>query len=322
MFIIRKAERKQAKLRIGVSGPSGSGKTYSSLLLARGIAGSWDKVGMIDTENGSGELYSHLGDYNVITLESPFTPERYIEAIKAFEEAGMDVIVIDSTSHEWEGKGGCLELVDSLGGRYQDWGKVTPRHNTFIQKMLQSSCHIITTTRRKQDYEMTKGNDGKVKVEKVGMKEVQRDGFEYELTLSLNVDTRHMASASKDRTGLYADKPEFVISEKNGEDLKAWAESGKAVDPNLKVKKQRIADCLRGLGYVIANADDAVKATHETTGLVLAEENFDEIIIKLQEQFDKLGDDEDTTDDEVDTPVAPKKKASKKTDKLADALDK
>lgn len=285
-FIIRKAERKQAKLRIGVSGPSGSGKTYSGLLLARGLVSSWDKVGLIDTENGSGELYSHLGDYNVITLEAPFTPERYIEAIKAFEQAGIEALVIDSTSHEWEGTGGCLDIVDKLGGKYQDWGKVTPRHNAFIQAMLQCDMHIITTTRRKQDYEMTKGSDGKVKVEKMGLKEVQRDGFEYELTLALNIDVRHNASASKDRTGLFMDKPEFIISEKTGEELKAWAESGKSVDPNLKAKKQSIMDNLKALGYVIKTAADAQKAVTEVTGLELVEDHYEEIIKALTEKVE------------------------------------
>src|SRR5574343_215030 len=112
---LRKAERKQAKLRVGMSGPSGSGKTYSALLLARGLASEWDKVCLIDSENGSGELYSDLGTYNIIPLKAPFTPESYIEAIQAAENAGMEVIVIDSASHEWDGKGGCLEINERLG---------------------------------------------------------------------------------------------------------------------------------------------------------------------------------------------------------------
>ena len=33
-----------------------------------------------DTERGSGELYSHLADYDAATLAPPFTPERYINA--------------------------------------------------------------------------------------------------------------------------------------------------------------------------------------------------------------------------------------------------
>jgi hypothetical protein len=223
---LRKAERKQAKMRVGITAPSGGGKTYSALLMARGLATSWDKVALIDTENGSGELYAHLGAYNVLTLDAPFTPERYIEAIRACEKAGIEVIVVDSSTHEWDGPGGCLEIKDSLGGKYQDWAKVTPRHQKFLNALLQSCCDIVTTTRRKQDYEMTKDSNGKVTVEKVGLREVQRDGYEYELTLNFELDIRHNAIASKDRTGLFMDKPAFVITEETGRALKVWCESG------------------------------------------------------------------------------------------------
>jgi hypothetical protein len=222
---LRKAERRQAKMRVGITAPSGGGKTYSALLMARGLARDWEHVALIDTENGSGELYAHLGPYSVITLDAPFTPERYIEAITACEKAGMDVVVVDSATHEWDGSGGCLEIKDSLGGKYQDWAKVTPRHQRFLSAIIQSDCHVVTTTRRKQDYEMTRDGN-KVTVEKVGLKEVQRDGFEYELTLNFELDIRHNAIASKDRTGLFMDKPAFVITEATGGVLKMWCESG------------------------------------------------------------------------------------------------
>lgn len=225
--VLRKAERKKAKLRIGVSAPSGGGKTYSALLIAKGLVEDWSRIALIDTENGSGELYSHLGGYNVVTLDAPFTPEKYIEAIEACEKGGMEAIIIDSATHEWDGKGGCLEIMESLGGRYQDWSKVTPRHRKFIDAILSSTAHIITTTRRKQDYAMSQEQNGKMKIEKVGMKEVQREGFEYELTVAFDIDIRHNAKASKDRTGLFMDKPEFVITEDTGVVLRDWANSGK-----------------------------------------------------------------------------------------------
>lgn len=223
---LRKATRQKAKIRLGLSAVSGGGKTYSAILIALGLTGDLSKVAVIDTENGSADLYSHLGDYNVFTLQAPFTPERYIEAIHECEKAGMEVIIIDSITHEWDGKGGCLEIMDKLGGKYQDWAKVTPRHQAFIDAILQSPCHVITTVRRKQDYEMTKGNDGKVKVEKAGLKEVTREGFEYELTANLELDVRHNAVASKDRTGLFIDKPAFTPSEETGKMILAWCESG------------------------------------------------------------------------------------------------
>lgn len=222
---LRVASRKKAKIRLGFSAVSGGGKTYSALLTAKGIAGDWSRVAVIDTENNSTDLYSDLGQFNVLPLAAPYTPERYIEAIRTCEKAGMEVIIIDSITHEWDGKGGCLEIVESLGGRYQNWAQVTPRHQAFIDAILQSPCHVITTVRRKQDYDMVK-DGSKVKVEKAGLKEVTREGWEYELTANLELDIRHNATASKDRTGLFMGKPAFIPSEQTGETIKNWCEQG------------------------------------------------------------------------------------------------
>jgi hypothetical protein len=223
---LRKATRKKAKIRLGLSAVSGAGKTYSAILIAKGLCGDLAKVAIIDTENGSADLYAHLGDYNVLPLTAPFTPEKYVEAIKACEKAGMEVIIVDSISHEWDGKGGCLEIVESLGGKYQDWAKVTPRHQAFIEAILHSTAHVITTVRRKQDYEMVKDGNGKIKIEKGGLREITREGFEYELTINLELDTQHNATASKDRTNLFMGKPAFVPSEKTGEMIAQWCEQG------------------------------------------------------------------------------------------------
>ncbi len=134
---LQQASRKKAKIRLGLSSVSGGGKTYSAILIAKGLCGDLSKVALIDTENGSADLYAHLGAYNVISLTAPFTPERYIEAIQTCEQAGMEVIIIDSISHEWEGKGGILELADALGGQYQSaWKTLTPRHEAFKQTII------------------------------------------------------------------------------------------------------------------------------------------------------------------------------------------
>ncbi|RYY88399.1 MAG: AAA family ATPase [Chitinophagaceae bacterium] len=231
---LRKATRKQAKIRLGLSAVSGGGKTYSAILVAKGLVGDLSKVAIIDTENGSADLYAHMGDFNVLPLTAPFSPERYIEAIRACEKAGMEAIIIDSISQEWEGKGGCLEIVESLGGKYQDWARVTPRHQAFLEAILHSPCHVITTVRRKQDYEMIKDNSGKVKVEKAGLREVTREGFEYELTINLELDVRHMATASKDRTGLFMGKPAFLPDEKTGQLIAQWCEQGEEAFNTVK----------------------------------------------------------------------------------------
>jgi hypothetical protein len=228
-MVLRKATRQKAKIRLGLSAVSGGGKTYSALLIAFGLCGDWSKIAIVDSENNSADLYAHLGGYNVLSLTPPFTPEKYIEAIVQCESAGMEVIIVDSITHEWEGKGGCLEIVESLGGKYQDWAKVTPRHQAFIRAITQSPCHIITTVRRKQDYEMVKDGNGKLKVEKAGLKEITREGFEYELTINLEIDIRHNAIASKDRTLLFMGKPEFVPSVTTGKMIADWCEQGTEV---------------------------------------------------------------------------------------------
>ena len=215
MGALRKAERKSAKIRLGLASPSGGGKTYSALLIARGLAGSWDKIAVIDTENGSADLYSSLGDYNVLSLTAPYHPQRYIDAIHECEEAGMEVIIIDSITHEWSGVGGCLEIqqmeVDKqrVKNTYTAWKVVTPIHQKFIDAILQSKCHIITTVRSKTDY-MQVDDNGRKSIQKVGMAQVTRDGFEYELTVSLDLDENHRAVVSKDRTNLFEGQPAFI----------------------------------------------------------------------------------------------------------------
>lgn len=224
---LQKAERHQVKLRIGLSGPSGFGKTYSALLLAYGITNDWNKIGLIDTENKSASLYSHLGSFNVLSLDEPFTPERYIKAINVCEESDIEIIIIDSISHEWQGKSGCLEIHEQLGGRFQDWARVTPRHQSFIDAIILSKCHIITTSRSKVDYSLDKDGNGKTKVMKLGTKSITREGFEYELTVNFEfLNDKHLVSASKDRTELFSGKPEFIINSSTGKKLIEWCNLG------------------------------------------------------------------------------------------------
>jgi hypothetical protein len=219
---LQKAQRKQAVIKLALQGPSGSGKTYSSLLLANGLVGNWDHIAVIDTENNSSHLYSHLGNFNVLSLSEPFSPERYTEAIEACEKAGMTVVIIDSISQEWEGSGGIIETHGNMAGNsFTNWNRVTPRHNAFVQKILQSPCHIIATIRSKQDYVLTDKN-GKMVPEKVGLKGVTRDGMDYEFTLVLDLDIKHQATASKDRTGLFSNPLPFLITDQVGGKIKMW----------------------------------------------------------------------------------------------------
>lgn len=228
------AERRKAKLRLALTGPSGAGKTYSALLLAKGIGG---KVAVIDTEKGSASLYAHLTPFDVLELPAPYTPERFIEAVRAAEGAGYDILILDSITHEWSGVGGCLELVDEIarakfkGNSWSAWNEVTPRHRDFLDKLIQSPLHIIATMRSKTETVQTEEN-GRKKVQKLGMKAEQREGSEYEFTTVLDiVHDGHFAIASKDRTGLFADKDPHPITPETGEMLLSWLNSGAVEAP-------------------------------------------------------------------------------------------
>lgn len=244
---LQKAQRKQTMLRLNLSAPSGAGKTYSALLLAKGLVGEWDKIAVIDTENGSASLYSHLGEFNTIQLEPPFTPERYIQALDIVIQAGIKCVIIDSSTHEWSGPGGCLEINDKLaqlkykGNTWAAWSETTPRHDAFVSKVLHSPLHVITCTRSKMETVMGEGK----KVHKVGMKDIQRDGWEYELTVSLTLDRdTHLAIASKDRTNLFEGKDAFIITEKTGEMIRKWCDTGVAdmPTPSPTPKQSTISD--------------------------------------------------------------------------------
>jgi len=232
----RKAERRKSKLRLAIAGPSGSGKTVSSLLIAYGLCGDWDKIGLIDTENGSGDLYANttigdyqIGEYNILTLEPPYTPQKYISAIKAAEQAGLEVLIIDSASHAWAGEGGLLDqhgrIADSgKMNSFAAWRQITPLHNKLVETMLRSNLHLIVTLRAKTEYVVTQ-EKGKTEVKKVGLAPVQRDGFEYEFTVFLDIAADHTAYASKDRTSLL-DGQYFIPTPETGQMLRQWLESG------------------------------------------------------------------------------------------------
>jgi hypothetical protein len=214
------AEKSQLKARVLISGAAGSGKTMAALELASALG---SRVAVIDTENGSAALYSDKYKFEMLNLQPPYPPEDFVQAIKVAESSGFDVIVVDGITPEWSGSGGCLDLHTKLGGRFQDWAKITPRHRSFIQKILECSTHIICTCRSKQGYAM---DEQSKKVTKLGMAPEQRDGLDYEMTLVFNIiNQTHLAEATKDRTGLF-DGKQFLISKNTGLEILEWLNSG------------------------------------------------------------------------------------------------
>lgn len=248
----KKATRKQAKLRLEIQGPSGSGKTTGALIIATALS---DKVAFIDTEYGSASLYSDKYNFDVLELDQ-FSPEHYVQAIKAAEANGYEVCIVDSMSHEWQY---ILEQVDKVanakfrGNTYAAWSDLTPRHDKLVQAILQSKMHIIACSRSKTEYVETE-KKGRKSYEKQGTKAVQREGLDYEFTIvfELSID-KHLVNCTKDRTSLFIDRDPFTIDQSTAKELSEWLAKGAPTkepqpknakpDPRLTKLSNLLAQC-------------------------------------------------------------------------------
>jgi len=272
---IKKASRNRVKLKIWLFWPSWSGKTYSALLMAYGMTKDWSKICVIDTENWSWSLYTWveydtsagwsklstatIWEYDVIDLEPPFSPERYIEAIRAVVKAKQyEVLIIDSVSHEWNGKWWILEASDTMAWWWLNkWKTLTPRHNAFWDAILQSDINVIATWRMKEWYTLiTEEWKSWYKVEKVWLEIVQRNGIDYEFTTVFNIDIKHNATTSKDRTWIFTDQFPEKITEETGQRFIDWNKGWKVV-----AKKE--VD-LSGIKEKLKKSIEAWKSTKET----------------------------------------------------------
>lgn len=258
-FTIEKAVRKKIYTKLALMSPSGGGKTYSSLRIATGMAaeiekitGKKAKIMMANTEAERGYYYANEFNYDIVNIEAPHNPEKYVDLINFAVQQGYDILIIDSSSHEWEGKGGCLELQQQAGGTYQSWAKVTPRHNKFIEAIASSPIHIIATMRGKDQYELEKDERGKTNVKKLGVGAKQRDGFEYEFTCTFLIDQQtNMAKSQKDNTHIFEKDPETILTEEHGRKIIQWANSGDV--PFEPVKREETASATEDLASIQEN---------------------------------------------------------------------
>lgn len=253
---VQKAKRQQLIAAVLIAGPSGAGKTLGALLMAYGMMKEkhpeatdeqlWEKIGLIDTEHERSLVYEsmekngvRIGEFLFLSLEAPYTVSRYDQAVKLLKESGAEVIVIDSTSHAWEAEGGLLDLQQQKGGNFQAWREVNPTYDHFIKLVVGEKyrIHTISTSRQKQEYAMSTTETGKLKVEKLGLKNVQRDSMEYEFQIVFNVDMEHIARTSKDNSGLFEEHPSKLGPE-HGKKLIQWLEKG--IDVKGEEEKQRL----------------------------------------------------------------------------------
>ena len=241
----QKAKKSQAKLRLCLVAPSGAGKTYTALSVASGLG---DKIAVVDTEHASAALYAdEFGkEYDTLQLTS-FEVENYIEAIELASREGYDVLIIDSLSHAWAGKGGILEFVDKAskrsGNNFAGWRDATPKHNQLVEAILAAPIHIICTLRSKVEH-IVENVKGRTQVRKVGMQPIQRDGVEYEFTIVGDMTQEHDLIITKTRAAFLADAVINKPGRKLGEQLREWLDAGEAAPPPELVKKLNIEPTL------------------------------------------------------------------------------
>ncbi len=241
-FTFRPAQRENVGLLIGLSSGTGGGKTYSAMRLAKGICG--DKpFAVIDTEARRAKHYADRFRFDHGDLTPPFTPDRYAEAIKAADDSGYEAIVVDSTSHEWSGDGGVLDMQEAefqrMGSKESakmaSWIKPKMAHKHMVSKLLQVRAHLILCFRAEPKVDMIREGGRTVVVAKQGLTAL--DGWwpitekmlPYELTayfllmadkpgvpLPIKLQEQHRAIFP----------PGQPITEECGVRLAAWAKGG------------------------------------------------------------------------------------------------
>ena len=291
-FVGKRAQRSQAKARLGLCGPSGSGKTMSALRVAAGIAralgreGDDTAIALLDTERSSANLYAHVVPFTHVEFPPPYSVERYQDAIEYLESLGCVVGIIDQISHAWAGPGGLLEYVDEQKARssanrnqIQAWATATPKQNAFVDSMLRCKIHLIATMRSKTEWvmeEVVENGRKRTVPRKLGLAPIQRDQIEYEFTTFLNLDAdTHHAVASKDRTELF--KGQMMLDERVGETLAKWILGGAPLaepEPHLLDKNMSPAhkaelwsDCQRTAKALELNAEALWKETLQDLGI-------------------------------------------------------
>lgn len=310
---IRKAQREGARLVVGIAGISGSGKTYTALQVAHGLAnGDASKVGLLDAENRRGSLYADIlrnernevQEFLVGDLDAPFSPQRYIDAIQEFQRAGVEVLVIDSVTHEWEGLGGCHDIANPPGVtlKVAKWNDAKAEHKRFMNVLLASNMHIIVCIRARNKVEMKKIN-GKVEYEDKGLLPVQEQNFMFELTVSMM-----MYNGGKARDVIKSSGVEAIfggvgwqdgyLTPEHGRKLRAWVDGAKKLDPEVEaarnhlrtITEQGMAAYREAWGKVPKKVQRALvdDGSHDT--LKSSAEAFDKARDQAQEGGEELAD--------------------------------
>lgn len=234
-FQIEQAVRQGNKARVAIAGPAGSGKTFTALTLAVELADGGEVL-VIDTERGSASLYADLFTFKTIRWEPPYDPRELGQEVTS-AAGSFAVVVVDSLTHFWTGEGGTLAIVDQAslkaqGNKFVGWNTGTPAQDAMVAAMLNAPCHVLATMRSKMEYVQEKDDKGKTQIRRVGMAPVQRDGLEYEFTVTADIDIDHRLSIGKTRCSALSDALfEPGDAGRMGKVLKEWLDGAQPIVP-------------------------------------------------------------------------------------------
>jgi hypothetical protein len=279
---IREAERAGARLVIVFAAVSGGGKTYTALQLAYGLAnGNAKKVGLLDTENKRGSLYAdsiknskkEVQKFLIGDLYPPFSPARYVDAIEEFQKAGVEVLVVDSGSHEWEGEGGCEDIAHAGNPKNPRWNEAKREHKRFMNKLLQSDMHIILCLRAREKVKLVK-RDGKTEYEPMGVLPICEKNLMFEATASMMLwnggKARDVMKCPDELTAIFGKaggQAEGYLTAKHGLQLRKWVEGGVQLDGALEAARNTLRTlCEKGTVELRAAWDAQAEDTRKQLG--------------------------------------------------------
>jgi ABC-type dipeptide/oligopeptide/nickel transport system ATPase subunit len=179
-------------LLISLIGPSGSGKTYSALRLATGIASERKgKIFGIDTESGRMLHYADKFSFHHVQFAAPFGSLDYMAAIDHCVAEGASTIVIDSMSHEHDGKGGVLERRDaeweskgrSAEHNFTSWVKPKRERQQLLQRIVSLNLAFIFCFRAKEKIKPAKKGSSDRQPEKLGLQPIAGSDFIFEMMI-------------------------------------------------------------------------------------------------------------------------------------------
>lgn len=282
---LRKAKREGARVVLALAGISGGGKTYTALQIAYGLTGGdANKIGLLDTENRRGSLYAdaiknkdgQVQEFWIGDLDAPFSPQRYIDAIHEFQAAGIEVLVVDSITHEYEGTGGIEEIatIDPANGMQRKipaWNKAKAEHKRFMNALLQSDMHVIVCVRAREKVELVKVN-GKTEYRPLGVLPVQEKNFMFEMTASMMLwdsgRQRQVMKCPKELEPIFGecgqDFHNGYLGAEQGYKLRKWILGAGNVDQEIEkarnILRSHAEQGMKGLQHAWAGLPEAIRA--------------------------------------------------------------